>query len=105
MQSQVLPNIALFLPPASSSEKVEKMGDDIFIHPSKGDAKRCKLCMTDAMGVGEKKKKDTFGKIRTRCQMCSNPTCNLHYSLVCNSCTLSLRCESEIVTEPPLEEV
>ena len=103
LQSHVLDKITLFLPSERRKILVSKKGEEIYSHSKKGDNRRCRSCLNEARGEGEKRKKSSLGKILTQCQMCSEASCNSRSYLVCTECTKNLACETERTDEPTAE--
>ena len=50
--------------------------------------RRCKICLDKSKihGVGHKVKKESIGKVKSRCEGCGHPVCLKHTMKVCEVC-------------------
>ena len=48
--------------------------------------KRCRICIDDSKGNGQKQSKDKMKKINSLCQKCGQNVCKTHVLRVCSSC-------------------
>ena len=55
LQSHVLDKIALFLPSEREKVLVPKKGEEILSYSKKGENRRCRSCLNEARGEGDKK--------------------------------------------------
>ena len=66
----------------------------LFPHSSQGERRRCQQCLDNlpkGRGSGRKAAKDKLAHPKFQCQMCAAATCEEHYVLVCQYCSLSLQ--------------
>lgn len=103
IQSSLLKKMDIYLHSDSVPPAVVA-GNNLFPHPSSSVERRCKTCIEEIKGRGEKANKHKMHRVKTQCQRCEESVCKAHAVQVCKACTADLTLTTNEI-EPNRDQV